>query len=216
MTKTRDLPFELKSVSEDGTFEGYASTFNNVDLQGDIIAPGAFAKSIQTTGGKVPILWQHDPEKPIGLGIRMHEDSNGLKVKGQLVLGTQAGAEAHHLLKAGAINGLSIGFSIPRGATEWDSTGTVRTIKEIDLHEFSIVTFPANPQAGVTAVKSDGQATEQQPMSVSQVRGMALYLGCNEAEADAFCERGYQGIIECRIREKLVSEAISILSNSNN
>jgi HK97 family phage prohead protease len=54
------------AVSDDGTFEGLLATYNNVDLGGDTIEPGAFTKSLQENGNVIPLLWQHDSRQPIG------------------------------------------------------------------------------------------------------------------------------------------------------
>ena len=56
------------------------------------------------------------------------------------------------MLKDGAATGLSIGYSLPDGATEY--RGDVRLLKKIDLHEVSIVAVPMHPDARITAVKS--------------------------------------------------------------
>jgi phage head maturation protease len=87
----------------------------------------------------------------------MVEDSRGLRVKGRLVLESTRGKEAHALLKAGAINGLSIGFIAQKWS--WDNTTDIRTLQAVDLWEVSPVTFPANGQARVDSVKSGATKT---------------------------------------------------------
>lgn len=148
--------FELKNgaVDEVGrTFEGYASTFNNTDRVGDVIKPGAFTKTIDEglRSKKIKILWQH--YEPLGMPIEMREDSHGLFVKGRISR-TRLGDEAIELMKDGVVDKLSIGFDIPNGKQDYDSNSRIRTIHEIKLHEFSLVTFPANEEAAITAVKS--------------------------------------------------------------
>ena len=82
-----DVSLEIKEVSADGTFTGYGSMFNNMDLDRDIIAPGAFSKSLQGKGPKkIKLLWQHDPAQPIGVWESMEEDARGLKVTGRLLI----------------------------------------------------------------------------------------------------------------------------------
>ena len=150
--------FEIKraSVETDGTFTGYASTFNGTpDSYGDVIAPGAFAKSLAThkAAGTVPaMLWQHESDQPIGRWLSAAEDSAGLAVTGKLTTTTQRGAEALALLRDGAIRGLSIGFTVAPGGAMHAPTG--RRLTELELWEVSLVTFPANAAARVTEVRS--------------------------------------------------------------
>lgn len=147
--------FEIKEVSEDGSFSGYGSTFGNVDHDRDVIAAGAFSKSLKKKKvGKIKMLWQHDPHQPIGVWEEMHEDSRGLFVKGRLLLDVEKGREAYALMKAGVLDSMSIGFAIPSGGYEIDEKKRVRVIKEADLWEVSVVTFPANPKATIRRVKS--------------------------------------------------------------
>lgn len=142
----------LKSCEADGTFSGYASVFNNIDHQHDAVAKGAFSKSLYhwQQQGKMPkMLWQHDPKAPIGQWLDIREDQYGLFVKGQLLLDVRQGREAYALLKAGILDGLSIGFNVVKAVRKADS----RLLQEVDLHEISLVTFAANPKAKVTAYK---------------------------------------------------------------
>jgi hypothetical protein len=150
--RTKDFPFELKDLDEEaGTFTGYAAVFGNVDLDGDVIEPGAFRKTIRESGGKVPILWQHDRYEPIGVG-KLAEDGKGLLAEGQLNVETQRGREARALMQQGALSGLSIGYKAIKPVYE----AGVRRLKEIAVREFSPVTFPANELARVATVKGMG------------------------------------------------------------
>ena len=143
--------FRLKrsQVHEDGTFEGYLSTFNNIDSYGDVIRQGAFKKTLSERES-FPLLWQHDTCEPIGVFDELREDDYGLFVHGVLNQDTQRGREAYALLRQGALDGLSIGFSTVKDS--WD--GDVRNIQEVRLWEGSLVTFPANDLARVTSVRS--------------------------------------------------------------
>ena len=142
------------SSEEYGMFEGYGSVFGNKDLGNDVIEKGAFAKSIKRRTNKgVKLLYQHKSDMPIGVFDEIREDDHGLVVKGRLALKTQAGAEAYELLKMGALDGLSIGFKINPSEVSYDRRANKRIIKEVDLMEVSLVTFPMNPQATVRSVK---------------------------------------------------------------
>ena len=151
-----EIPFEIKRLSADdaeGTFEGYAAVFNNTDLGNDVIAPGAFTASLKKRGAKgVKLLWQHSSSALIGKCLDLDEDKKGLKLKGKLTLGVQKAAETHALMLDDAITGLSIGYRPLE--YEIDERSGKRTLTEIDLLEISVVTFPMNPRAGVTGVKS--------------------------------------------------------------
>ena len=155
-------PAELKAymVEDDedqkkyGRFEGYGSIFGNVDLGNDVIQAGAFTKSLRKRpADKVKLLYQHKSDMPIGVFDEIKEDENGLYVKGRLALQTQAGKEAYELLKMGALDGLSIGFKTTPKNVSYENRGQRRIIKEVDLMEVSLVTFPMNPQATVQVVK---------------------------------------------------------------
>jgi HK97 family phage prohead protease len=150
----KTFAFEIKATGERGEVEGYGSVFNNEDSWGDIVAPGAFKRSLEhhrSVNSMPAMLWQHDQNDPIGVWTSMEEDQYGLRIKGKIVMGTQRGAEAFELLKAGAIRGLSIGFTTQKYA--YDEKSDVRTVLDVDLWEVSLVTFPANPEAQVMSIK---------------------------------------------------------------
>lgn len=159
--ETRSFVLDIRAVGDDGTIEGYGSVFGVEDSYADIVAPGAFAKSLaqhQAEGTMPAMLWQHDPNEPIGGWNSIVEDQRGLLTRGKLALDVPRGAQAHSLLKMKAINGLSIGF-MTKGYTIDSKTG-VRTVTEIDLWEVSLVTFPANEKARITNVKAAALAIE--------------------------------------------------------
>jgi len=155
--KLKYFPLEIKDVTEKGEFTGYASTFGNTDLGGDVIAPGAFTKTISEKTDH-PVLWGHNPREVIGVNQAYMEDSKGLKVKGQLIMEVQRAREAYALMKAKAVRGLSIGFDTI--VQEYNKETDVRTLKEVKLWEYSLTPFPMNPQAGVTSVKTTDDLEE--------------------------------------------------------
>lgn len=154
---------DIKALDGDkGQFEGYASTFGGEpDSYGDIIAPGAYADSLaaHAAKGTMPkMFWQHDAREPIGKWLAASEDGKGLLVKGQLNMGVQRAREAYELLKAGDIDGLSIGYRI-RGY-EVDEERNIWTLTKLDLHEVSIVSIGANENATIDGVKSERKSHE--------------------------------------------------------
>lgn len=154
--KTLSVPFEVKQLgTEDRDFfriEGYACVFGNVDKGSDVILPGAFQDSISS--GEMPrFLKQHELySNPLGTIDSVSEDSRGLLFTGRIPRNTDDGRNMIPLIKMGALKGVSIGFA-PID-TEFREDG-VRVIKEIDLMEISLVTFPMNEEATVTGFKAD-------------------------------------------------------------
>jgi HK97 family phage prohead protease len=147
-------PLDLKRVDPDGTFAGYASLFNTVDMGRDIVLPGAFRDSLKERGpAGIKLLYQHNPAEPIGVWESLKEDSRGLLARGRLMLAVARAREVLALMRAGALDGLSIGFRAVTGKRD-ASTG-IRRLARIDLWEISIVTFPLLPEARVAHVKSD-------------------------------------------------------------
>jgi HK97 family phage prohead protease len=180
----------LEDVSGDGSFSGYASLFGAVDLGRDVIEPGAFAASLKRRGASdVRMLYQHDPDQPIGRWLSIREDSHGLHVEGKLSLGVARAREVHELMKSGALDGLSIGFQTLRARNEAKSG--VRRILSADLWEISVVTFPMQPGARVTAVKSaHGSALTKRELE----RRLTRDAGLTRRQARGLIARGHTAL----------------------
>ncbi|MCF6234351.1 MAG: HK97 family phage prohead protease [Rhodobacteraceae bacterium] len=143
------------AITDNAVIEGYASLFGQADQGGDVVEAGAYAASIKalaSEGRKVKMLWQHDPAQPIGVWDEVREDKRGLWVKGRLLEATQKGQEAIALIGAGAIDGLSIGY---RAVKASKNDKGQRLLKELELWEVSLVTFPMLPSARVAAKGGD-------------------------------------------------------------
>ena len=124
--------------------EGYASLWGQADLNGDVLARGAFAASLARTGPDgVRMLHQHEGRGAVGLWDHMVEDDRGLRVRGRIMDWSADARFALALAKAGALDGLSIGFRSLRARRE----GRLRVLSEVDLWEVSLVTFPMLPGA---------------------------------------------------------------------
>lgn len=180
-------PLELKfSRDGAGTLSGYASVFGPpADQHGDIVAPGAFARSLAS--GNVPLmLWSHALSEPIGAWTDVHEDAVGLRVTGRLTLETRRGSEAYALLRDQALNGLSIGFRTVASETLPDGG---RLLTEIDLAEISLVTLPSASRARVTSVKS-GEITPRIVESILRDAGLSKAL------ASGIVARGFRGALD--------------------
>jgi HK97 family phage prohead protease len=162
------------TLVDGSVIEGYASVFGACDQGGDVVANGAYGASLAALaarGGKVKMLWQHDPAQPIGVWDEVREDARGLYVKGRILADVERGREAIALIGAGAIDGLSIGYRTKRAAK--DDKGR-RHLHELELWEVSLVTFPMLPEARVGAKGEDP--------AVHPLRGLAEALQAARAE----------------------------------
>jgi Escherichia/Staphylococcus phage prohead protease len=154
------------TIDADGTVEGYASLFGEVDQARDMVMPGAFAQTLKSRGlRRIPMLFQHDPAEPIGIWLELSEDWRGLKARGRLIPEVTRARELLALVKAGAIDGLSIGFRTVKGRV--DPRTRIRKLDQVDLWEISIVTFPLLAGARVRAVK---QAPSRPKLSFARTR----------------------------------------------
>jgi len=161
----KTFDFKVTSFDYEGrTVEGYAAAFGNIDQGNDIIHEGAFTKTLAERGNKVRFLWQHNPGEPIGRPIEMHEDTNGLFIKAIV---------SDALLRDNAISGLSIGYDAIPGGTDYTKSqegDPIRNLREVRLWEFSLVTFPMNELAGVTALKDNSDKSINLTDRVDSVR----------------------------------------------
>lgn len=189
-TKERQIGLQIKSMDDDGSFEGYGSVFDVVDSYNERVAKGAFVRSIEEKGASgIALLWQHRGGEPIGVWEEMREDERGLFMRGNLNMDTQRGREAYALMKQGAIKGLSIGFMVRQSSEDRESG--ITTLTDIDLWEVSVVTFPANSAAQISAVKMflDGQTPDERTLE------RALRdLGMSKRQAQGLMAKGYKGI----------------------
>lgn len=189
---------DFKIDTGDGnTISGYGSIFGNVDLGGDIVMQGAFTKSL-ASGRKIKMLFQHDPDEIVGVWTVVAEDEKGVRVEG-FFANTPRGQEMKELVTIGAIEGLSIGY-ITHDA-DYDAKG-VRRIKEAELWEISIVTFPMNEAANITGIKAaDMTVTEFE-------KALRTKMGLSRSEAKSVVARGYKGLIDedQREAEEIVDE----------
>ncbi len=208
MTKNSGLPLDQKAVSDSGEIEGYASIFGNVDSYGEIVEAGAFADSLvsaKRSGRKVKMLYQHDPHQPIGVWDDLAEDGKGLWVKGRLLVDESPKArEVHGLLKAGALDGLSIGYRTLKAEPKQGKPGVISLLK-LDLLENSIVTFAANDRARVEVVKSILDAGAMP--SVREFEGFLRDAGFSKAKAAALasaCTPHLRGEPEAKANDELL------------
>lgn len=147
------VALDLKAVAEEGEIEGYGSVFGERDSGGDIVQPGAFKSSLTKKGVRgIKMLYQHDMHDPIGVWTEIKEDGKGLFVRGRLLLDDPDGAKAFARIKAGAVDGLSIGYRTVK--SRFDRSKDARLLEEVDLWEVSVVTFPMNESSRIQRVKT--------------------------------------------------------------
>jgi uncharacterized protein len=183
---------DFKRADVDGTFEGYASLFNREDLGRDVVLPGAFRESLAQRGVRgVKLLYQHDANQPIGVWTALQEDSRGLYAQGRLMRDVTKAREVMALMRAGALDGLSIGFKAVRARRE-RVTG-VRRLEKVDLWEISVVTFPLLPEARITAAKQ-APFSAAAPTEREFERWLTRDAGLTRREAHAVLRRGLSGL----------------------
>jgi len=189
--RSRALPLEAKSL-DDGVFEGYASLFNREDLGHDVIAPGAFRESLASRGAaRIKMLFQHDPAEPIGVWDEIREDARGLYVRGRLMTAVSKAREVLMLMRAGALDGLSIGFKAVKARR--DAATGVRRLEKVDLWEISVVTFPMLPGARVESVKAR-PFDRGAPTMREFERWLTRDAGLTRMEARAVLRSGFPGL----------------------
>ena len=214
--KTKDFALHVKDVSDEGTFVGYGSIFGNADSYGEIVEPGAFLKSLSRhtmEKSKPLMLWQHNPNEPIGVWDDLAEDAKGLKGTGRLVLETTRGREVYALLKAGAVRGLSIGYREIKAEPD----GNLRRLKELDLMEISVVSFPANRRASVAAVKSERmdefarRLRDGDPMPIKEFEDILREAGVPKSMAVQIASVGYAKAIRSESEGDQANDAVALL-----
>lgn len=187
----------IGKVERDGTFCGYASLFGKADLANDVVEAGAFSRAIRLRGTSgIRMLFQHDPGEPIGTWLDIAEDERGLLVRGRLTPGVAKAGEVLELMRAGALDGLSIGFRTVRARKD-GKTG-MRRIIEADLWEISVVTFPMQPGARVESVKEIAGGGQALPSIREFERWLTRDAKLTRFEARAVVARGFASLVRER------------------
>jgi HK97 family phage prohead protease len=159
--------FDFRTVGDDAPagFEGYASTWWAADSYYTAMAPGAFKKSIRERTEKIPVLWNHNTDAPIGKHVAIKEDKTGLYINVGIADDGAEGSTFLARMRFGVPFGVSFGFQTikDRSATDDDPIDTsqlsgvkatdVRVITEVKFWESSPVTFPANQAAVITSTR---------------------------------------------------------------
>lgn len=191
-TETKYATGKLQNIALNGTFSGYASLFGLRDLSGDVVMPGAFRKSLgRRSASGVRMLFQHDPNEPIGVWEEIREDHKGLFVKGRLMLDVARAAEIYALMREGALNGLSIGYKTIRGESGKSAAG--RKLHQVDLWEISVATFPMLQEARIESVKGD-HLRGGRPTTREFERWLTRDAGLSRREARTVIQPGFKSL----------------------
>ncbi|MGB7285483.1 MAG: HK97 family phage prohead protease [Salaquimonas sp.] len=201
LRETKFVSSNLEQVRLDGNFSGYASVYNEVDLGNDIVAPGAFSASLAKRGASnIRMLFQHNPDEPIGVWEAISETEHGLEVRGKITTGAVKGREVLELMRTGAVDGLSIGFRTIRSRQD-PLTGS-RRILEADLWEISVVTFPMQESARIKSVKSMPSCVAWQAKQNPTIREFERWLvrdaGLSRGDARLVVTKGYRHALSQR------------------
>lgn len=213
-TKDASAP-GLKVMDAAGEFTGYASVFNVQDSVGDTILPGAFTKSLREwrdSGRTPPLLLQHSTDQVIGKWLDLKEDARGLLGRGKLFVENNdvpRAREAYTLLKNDALDGLSIGYSVPSRGADRGKNGT-RQLKEIQLWEASLVVFPAHDEARVSAVKQAFDEGDIPPRR--DVEELLRANGFSQRQAKKFIASGWAAALGEEAEAAEIVEALNALA----
>jgi len=206
------VSFEVKFAGDGaapGTFEGYGAVFGNMDSHGDVIEPGAFAKSLldrQRIGRGLPPMYKmhgkafNNPHEPVGIWEAMSEDASGLHMKGRLIgLDTEQGKWTHAQVREGALKGLSIGYQLPAGGYRKGSGKPgepQRFLKQIHLREVSLVDDPSNAASQIYAMKGRWADDAALAEEIKTIRDFEAFLrdvgGFSNAAAKAIASGGFK------------------------
>ncbi len=179
MAKMREVKMEIVKGEDEvniGVIEGYASTYGNTDLGGDVVEKGAFTQTLKHKNNSVPLLLDHGYKTTDIAGIAyLEDDEKGLYLKAEMPLDIPEVANAYKktkfMIERGGKMGLSIGYDTIKALPSEDGT---RRLKELALHEVSITPFPMNTEAQIMAAKARKSAAQPKPKNVTRRKAVTL------------------------------------------
>ena len=185
MAKMREVKMEVVESEEEGKIgmiEGYASTYGNTDLGGDVVEKGAFTQTLKHKNNTVPLLLDHGYKTSDIAGIAyLNDDEKGLYLKAEMPLDIPEVANAYKktkfMIERGGKMGLSIGYDTIKAMPGEDGT---RRLKELALHEVSITPFPMNTDAQIMAAKARKNSATAKPKPKNVTRRKAVTLPQDE------------------------------------
>lgn len=199
--------FSVKALpkdSEDGTgsvtIEGYAST-NDVDRQGDVVPTGVWEKGLDNYLKNPVILAYHDHNQPVGRMIEHKIDKKGLWIKATI---SEAAGSVYNLVKNGILTAFSIGFRVMDA--EYKSDAEVFLIKDLELHEISVVSVPANQNTLFSLSKAFDTAEDYQLFKMQFASSSDSAKGL-EASGNANSDITKEWNMDPKELEKMLAEA---------
>lgn len=181
--------FDVKA--DNGTIIGYASTWiREPDSYGDIVAKGAFAEciaKIKEDGKVLPLLWDHnydDLKSYIGAVTSLEEDDHGLKFEATFDATPEA-QRARELTMDGRLAKFSFAYDIiEQGPITLEDGREANELRKLNIHEVSLVLYPANPDTSVVSVKSGRRNSAKDADVIKQIISLAQSLLADEVDDD--------------------------------
>ena len=196
--------FRLKSDEGTGTISGYFSTYDRIpDSYGDIVAPGAFEKTIEKreeSGHPFPLCWNHDLDQIIGKVDSIEDTEKGPLMTASF-FNTPLAQEKREIVKSGVVYQFSFAYDVKDAEVVELEDGTkANELRELDLYEVSIVPIPANPLAEVTDIKAGRRNSKSDEEAIKQAITLLQGVldnedpedGEDEAKANAAAEEPEQ------------------------
>lgn len=204
--QTKDFKLELKSVNDDGTFDGFLSVYDVVDLGNDTADKGCFTKTIQENRGLLPLCHNHDVDKDMGL-LHLGDSDHGLSVRGEMFIEESALARERHAMAkryhaAGRPVGLSIGYKAIKSVMEKG----IRHLKEVRLYEGSMTLWPMLPVAQITSIKAEGKSDFLTELDEAQTRAMRYMM--LDALSCSLCDALYELTMSAEDKIQASSDSI--------
>lgn len=181
--------FDVKA--DNGTITGYASTWiREPDSYGDIVARGAFAESIEqikAEGKVLPLLFNHDGDdlsKYIGTVVNLEEDDHGLKFDATFDATPEA-QRARELTMDGRLAKFSFAYDVlDQAEVTLEDGRKANELRKLNIHEVSLVLYPANPDTSVVSVKSGRRNSAKDADVIKQIISLAQSLLADEVDDD--------------------------------
>ena len=176
-------------TADNGTITGYASTWTREpDSYGDIVAKGAFAEhiaQIKEEGRVLPFLFNHkadDLSAYIGTVIELKEDDHGLYFEGTFD-DTPEGQRARELALDGRLCKFSFAYDVlESGEVTLEDGRKANELRKLNIHEVSLVLYPANPDTSVVSVKAGRRNRKSDEDIIKQIISLANQLLTDESD----------------------------------
>ena len=172
MIKTKTF---LIKADSNGSIVGYASTWTRKpDSYGDVVAKGAFTECIarlKEEGRNIPFLWNHDTmnlKAFIGTVIDLLEDDHGLKFEA-IFDDTEEAQRARQLAQDGRLCKFSFAYDVlEAGEITLEDGRKANELRKLNIHEVSLVMYPANADTSVVSVKSGRRNSAKDADAISE------------------------------------------------